>query len=81
MYARLFSQPLTTIAQSLSSIQQTSAASKRVFTLLEQEELIDESCKKAKLKESEIVEKIKNDIKEIDKKYMPVIIVEKQMYI
>ena len=35
----------------------------------------------AKLKESEIVEKIKNDIKEIDKKYMPVIIVEKQMYI
>ena len=55
MYARLFSQPLTTIAQSMSSIQQTSAASKRVFELLEQEELIDESGKKAKLKESKVV--------------------------
>lgn len=35
----------------------------------------------AKLKESEIIEQIKNDIKAIDQKYMPVIIVEKQMYI
>lgn len=55
MYARLFSQPLTTIAQSMTSIQQTSAASKRVFELLEQKELSDESGKKAKLKEAEVV--------------------------
>lgn len=54
IYARLFSQPLTTMAQSMSSIQQTSAASKRVFELLEQEELLDETKKKAKLEESEV---------------------------
>ena len=45
IYARLFTQPLTTFAQSMSSIQQTSAASKRVFELLEQDELSDESYK------------------------------------
>lgn len=55
IYARLFSQPLTTMAQSMSSLQQTSAASKRVFELLEQKELIDESKKKAKLKEKQVV--------------------------
>ncbi|MGM9971505.1 MAG: ABC transporter ATP-binding protein [Anaeroplasmataceae bacterium] len=49
MYARLFSQPLTTIAQSMNSIQQTSAASKRVFELLEQKEIKDESNKKEAL--------------------------------
>lgn len=55
MYARLFSHPLTTIAQSMNSIQQTSAAAKRVFALLEQEELVDESQKKTKLKASKVV--------------------------
>jgi len=55
IYARLFSQPLTTFAQSMSSIQQTSAASKRVFEILDQEELIDESSKKAKIDEKEVV--------------------------
>ena len=51
IYARLFSQPLNTIAQSMNSIQQTSAASKRVFELLEQKQLIDESSKDAYLQE------------------------------
>ena len=55
IYARLFSQPLTTIAQSMNSIQQTSAASKRVFEFLEQEELLDESRKKSKLKAKDII--------------------------
>lgn len=55
IYARLFSQPLTTVAQSLSSLQQTSAASKRVFELLEQQELDDESGKNTKLGEQEVV--------------------------
>lgn len=55
MYARLFSHPLTTIAQSMSSIQQTSAASKRVFELLEQEELLDETQKKATLEQKKVV--------------------------
>ncbi|MGN0518115.1 MAG: ABC transporter ATP-binding protein [Acutalibacteraceae bacterium] len=49
MYAKLFSQPLSTFAQSMTSIQQASAASARVFNLLEQEELEDESDKTAKL--------------------------------
>lgn len=45
MYSRLFSQPLNTIAQSISSIQQASAASKRVFEMLDEKELEDESNK------------------------------------
>lgn len=49
MYAKLFSQPLSTFAQSMTSVQQASAASVRVFNLLEQEELENESGKAAKL--------------------------------
>lgn len=49
IYARLFSQPLSTIGQSMSSIQQASAASKRVFNMLESEELEDESTKTKQL--------------------------------
>ena len=49
IYARLFSHPLTTIAQTMSSIQQTSAAAKRVFEMLEAEELSSETQKDTKL--------------------------------
>lgn len=45
IYARLFSQPLSTFAQSLTSIQQASAASGRVFEMLEADEQCDESAK------------------------------------
>ena len=45
IYARLFSQPLSTFEQSLTSIQQATAASKRVFEMLETEEQSDESSK------------------------------------
>ncbi|MDE6834231.1 MAG: ABC transporter ATP-binding protein/permease [Ruminococcus sp.] len=45
IYSRLFSQPLGTFAQSMTSIQQASAASKRVFEMLESEEQADESSK------------------------------------
>lgn len=45
IYANLFSSPLQTIAQSISSLQQASAASKRVFKMLEEEEVEDESQK------------------------------------
>ena len=51
IYARLFSQPLSTFAQSLTSIQQASAASKRVFEMLEAPNLEDESKKDKKLEE------------------------------
>ncbi|MDE6679569.1 MAG: ABC transporter ATP-binding protein/permease, partial [Ruminococcus sp.] len=49
IYARLFSQPLSTFAQSLTSIQQASAASKRVFEMLEAEEQSDESAKSGRI--------------------------------
>ncbi|MDE5593163.1 MAG: ABC transporter ATP-binding protein/permease [Clostridiales bacterium] len=49
IYARLFSQPLSTIAQAMTSIQQASAASRRVFDTLDGEEMPDESGKTARL--------------------------------
>lgn len=48
IYAKLFSQPLGTFAQSMTSFQQASAASKRVFDLLDAKEQDDESSKTAK---------------------------------
>ena len=58
IYARLFSQPLTTIAQSMNMLQQTAAASTRVFELLGEEELIDESQKKVRLEEKDTIGKV-----------------------
>ena len=49
IYARLFSQPLNTFAQSMSSIQQASAASKRVFEMLDAKELSNEDDKTERL--------------------------------
>ena len=49
IYARLFSQPLSTLAQSMSSVQQASAASKRVFEMLDAKELSNEDNKTEKL--------------------------------
>lgn len=49
IYARLFSSPLQTIAQSMSSLQQASAAARRVFRMLDEEEIMDESNKDVKL--------------------------------
>ena len=53
MYARLFSQPLTTIGQSMTSIQSASAAAKRVFDMVESEEMADESEKTTTLESVE----------------------------
>ena len=49
IYAKLFSQPLSTLAQSMGQIQQCSAASKRIFEILDEQELLDESHKNTKL--------------------------------
>ena len=49
IYARMFTNPLSQIAQSLTSLQSTSAASNRVFEFLEENELEDESNKTLKL--------------------------------
>ena len=46
MYVNLFINPLTTFANSLSSLQSAAAASERVFEFLKNEELPDESEKK-----------------------------------
>lgn len=49
IYARLFSQPLGSFAQAMTSIQQASAASKRVFDILEREQMPSEEGKTQKL--------------------------------
>ena len=43
VYVRLFSSPLSQIAQGMTSLQSAAAASKRVFEFLEAEEMEDES--------------------------------------
>ena len=45
VYVRLFTQPLTQIAQAATSLQSAAAAGERVFEFLEAEELADESHK------------------------------------
>lgn len=45
LYIRLFTQPLSQLAQVFTSLQSTLAASERVFEFLEEEELEDESEK------------------------------------
>ena len=49
LYVRYFTQPLTQIAQAMTSLQSASAASNRVFEFLSNEELSDESHKTKKL--------------------------------
>ena len=49
LYIRLFTQPLTQIAQVATSLQSAAAASERIFEFLEEEELVDESHKQAQL--------------------------------
>lgn len=56
VYVRLFTQPLTTIAQSATSLQSTGAASYRVFEFLGEEELADERAK------TTVMETAKGDI-------------------
>jgi ATP-binding cassette subfamily B protein len=50
IYIRLFTQPLSQLAQSMQQLQRTAAASERVFEFLDEEELDDESHKLKKLK-------------------------------
>ena len=56
IYAKQFSQPLTTFAQSMTQIQQASAASNRVFEMLEAEEMSDES------KKDKVLQNVKGDV-------------------
>lgn len=49
LYIRLFTQPLQQIAQAATNLQQTAAASGRVFEFLAEKELVKEDEKKEKL--------------------------------
>ena len=51
IYIRFFTNPLSQIAQAMTSIQTAAAASERVFDFLEQEEIDDESYKNIELPE------------------------------
>ncbi len=54
LYVRLFTQPLTQIAQAFSNLQSTAAASERVFEFLGEEEMADESKFTKKLERKEV---------------------------
>ncbi len=49
LYIRLFTQPLSQLAQAATSMQSTAAAGERVFEFLGEEEMADESSKKTHL--------------------------------
>lgn len=49
MYVRLFTQPLSQIAQAMNNLQRTAAAGERVFEFLDEKEMADESEKAKKL--------------------------------
>lgn len=49
LYIRLFTQPLSQLAQSMQQLQRTAAASERVFEFFDEEELADESQKLKRL--------------------------------
>lgn len=51
MYVRLFTSPLSTLAQGMTSMQTAAAAGDRVFDFLQEEELPDESGKRAALQD------------------------------
>jgi len=58
LYVRLFTQPLSQIAQAASSLQSCAAASERVFEFLDEEEMSDESNLTKKLLNNEVKGKI-----------------------
>ena len=59
IYVRLFSQPLSQIAQAMTNLQTCAAAAERVFEFLDEEEMADE----ANLKKTLDVSKLKGNIK------------------
>ena len=56
MYVRYFTQPLSQFAQVATSLQSTSAAARRVFDFLKEEEMADESDK------AKYLENVKGDV-------------------
>jgi ATP-binding cassette subfamily B protein len=60
-YVRLFTSPLSQIAQALTSLQSTAAASERVFEFLDEKEMVDESSLIKKLDKSTVKGEIEFD--------------------
>lgn len=58
IYVRLFTNPLSQIAQSMTSLQTTAAASERVFAFLEEKEMTDEKNLTKKLDKNKVKGKI-----------------------
>ena len=58
LYVRLFTSPLSQLAQAFTSMQSAAAASERVFEFLEEEQLADESGKTAVLP----ADKVRGDV-------------------
>lgn len=67
MYIRLFTQPLSQLAQAFNNLQRTAAAGERVFSLLKEQELSDEKNNGSKL------ENIKGNVefKHVEFGYVP----------
>ena len=64
IYVRLFTNPLSQIAQGATQLQSAAAASERVFEFLAEEEMVDESDKTKKLARDEVKGNIEfNDVK------------------
>ena len=58
IYVRLFTNPLSQLAQSLTSMQSTAAASERVFEFVDEKEMADESSFTKKLEKENVKGKI-----------------------
>src|SRR5574344_1043360 len=56
MYVRLFTSPLSTLAQGMTNLQSAAAAGDRVFDFLNEREMDDESEKTA------AIDKVKGDV-------------------
>jgi ATP-binding cassette subfamily B protein len=61
MYVRLFTSPLSQIAQALTSLQSTAAASERVFEFADEPEMSDQSNITNKLERTDVKGKIEFD--------------------
>ena len=75
IYVRLFTNPLSQLAQSLTSLQSTAAASERVFEFVDEKEMADESSFTKKLEKEKVQGKIefKNVVFQYDNNDKPTI--------
>ena len=75
IYVKLFTNPLSQLAQSLTSLQSTAAASERVFEFVDEKEMADESSFTKKLEKEKVKGKIefKNVVFQYDNNDKPTI--------